>query len=78
MQAFRLPKDIDAYRSFLAEATNKNSDYHFSQAVIDYLEALVDTHLAEQTLTEIRAGKQKTIPLGAVASRGADEEAFEQ
>ena len=68
MLAVRLPKDIETRLDVLAEKTGRTKTYYVREAILDHLEDLEDAYLAEQTLTEIRAGKQKTIPLEELAA----------
>ena len=68
MLAVRLPKDIETRLEVLAERTGRTKTFYVREAILDHLEDLEDAYLAEQTLAEIRAGKQKTIPLEELAA----------
>jgi RHH-type transcriptional regulator, rel operon repressor / antitoxin RelB len=63
MIAVRLPEDIESRLDKLAEKTGRTKTFYVREAVLEHLEDLEDVYLAEQTLSEIRAGKQKTIGL---------------
>jgi len=68
MIAVRLPKDIETRLDTLAEKTGRTKTYHVREAILEHLEDLEDVYLAEQTLEEIRAGKQGTIPIEELAA----------
>jgi len=68
MIAVRLPKEIENRLDTLAEKTGRTKTYYVREAILEHLEDLEDVYLAEQTLAEIRAGKQKTIPIEELAT----------
>ena len=68
MLAVRLPKEIENRLDTLAEKTGRTKTYYVREAILEHLEDLEDVYLAEQTLAEIRAGKQKTIPIEELAT----------
>jgi Predicted DNA-binding protein with an HTH domain len=68
MLAVRLPKDIETRLEVLSERTGRTKTYYVREAIVDHLEDLEDIYLAEQTLTEIRAGKQKTVGIEKLAT----------
>jgi RHH-type transcriptional regulator, rel operon repressor / antitoxin RelB len=68
MIAVRLPKEIETRLDSLAEKTGRTKTYYVREAILEHLEDMEDVYLAEQTLEEIRAGKQVTIPIGEVAA----------
>lgn len=68
MIAVRLPEDIENRLDRLAAKTGRTKTFYVREAVLEHLEDLEDVYLAEQTLTEIRAGKQKTRSIGEVAA----------
>jgi len=69
MLAVRLPKEIENRLDTLAEKTGRTKTYYVREAILEHLEDLEDVYLAEQTLAEIRAGKQKTIPIEELATK---------
>jgi len=69
MLAIRLPKEIEARLEALAVATGRTKTFYAREAILEYIEDLEDLYLAEQRLTEIRAGRTKTIPLEAVMKK---------
>ncbi len=69
MLPVRLPKEIENRLDTLAEKTGRTKTYYVREAILKHLEDLEDIYLAEQTLAEIRAGKQKTIPIEELATK---------
>jgi RHH-type transcriptional regulator, rel operon repressor / antitoxin RelB len=63
MLAIRLPKDIEDRLEALASATGRTKTFYARQAILEHIEDLEDSYLAEQRLAEIRAGRTKTIAL---------------
>jgi RHH-type rel operon transcriptional repressor/antitoxin RelB len=68
MVAVRLPKEIEARLDSLAVKTGRTKTFYVREAILKHLEDLEDVYLAEQTLEEIRAGKQTTIPIEEIAA----------
>jgi RHH-type rel operon transcriptional repressor/antitoxin RelB len=62
----RLPHDIDARLTALAELTGRSKTFYVTEAICEHLADIEDLYLAEQRLIEIRAGRAETIPLEAV------------
>jgi RHH-type rel operon transcriptional repressor/antitoxin RelB len=63
MLAIRLPPEIENRLERLAEATGRTKTFYAREAIVEYLGDLEDIYLAEQRLTDIRAGRTQTIPL---------------
>ena len=68
MIAVRLPEDIENRLDKLAARTGRTKTYYVREAILKHLEDLEDVYLAEKTLTEIRSGKQKTVPIEEFAA----------
>ncbi|HHW4678604.1 MAG TPA: type II toxin-antitoxin system RelB family antitoxin [Xylella sp.] len=66
MLAIRLPEELETRLEALAKATGRTKTFYARQAIIEHLDDLEDLYLAEQRLTDIRAGKTKTVPLEEV------------
>jgi len=64
--SIRLPADVEARLTNLAQLTGRSKTYYVTEAVVDHLEALEDLYLAERELEAIRAGKSGTTPLAEV------------
>jgi RHH-type rel operon transcriptional repressor/antitoxin RelB len=64
MLALRLPKDIEERLDALARRTGRSKSFYAREAILEHLGDLEDLYLAEQRLTDIRAGREATIPLG--------------
>ena len=70
MFTIRLPDEIESRLTALARKTRRTKAFHIRKAILEYLEGLEDLHLAEeQRLTDIRAGKSRTIPPEDVMKR---------
>jgi len=63
MLAIRLPEDLEKRLENLAKRTGRTKTFYARQAIEQHLDDLEDLYLAEQRLTEIRAGRTQTIPL---------------
>ncbi len=61
MLAIRLPEDIESRLENLAKATGRTKTYYAREAIVEYLDDLEDTYLAEQTLERIRKGKEDVL-----------------
>jgi RHH-type rel operon transcriptional repressor/antitoxin RelB len=69
MLAIRLPPEVEARLDSLAKNTGRTKTFYAREAIIEHLEDLEDIYLAEQRLSEIRAGRSATIPLKDVLKR---------
>lgn len=69
MLAIRLPEDLEKRLESLAKRTGRTKTFYARQAIEQHLDDLEDLYLAEQRLTEIRAGRAQTIPLEDVLKR---------
>ena len=66
MLAIRLPKEIEDRLEALAAATGRTKTFYAREAIMEHIQDLEDIYLAEQRLTEIRAGRVRTIPIEEV------------
>ena len=69
MLAIRLPIDIEERLNNLAKITGRTKTFYAREAILEYLDDLEDVYLAEKSLTDIRSGNVKTIPLTEVIKR---------
>ena len=69
MLAIRLPADIEHRLDELAQRTGRSKTFYAREAILEHLDDMEDLYLAEQQMTEIRAGRLKTIPLEEVMKR---------
>jgi RHH-type rel operon transcriptional repressor/antitoxin RelB len=69
MLAIRLPENVEQRLSALAQRTGRSKTFYAREAILEHLDDMEDLYLAEQQMTEIRAGRLKTIPLEEVMSR---------
>lgn len=66
MLAIRLPADIEKRLNALAKATGRTKTFYVRKAILEHLDDLEDIYLAQKRLEDIRAGREKTIPLEQV------------
>ncbi len=66
MLAIQLPEEIENRLDALARKTGRSKDSYAREAILEYLDDLEDLYLAEQQMTDVRAGRLKTIPLEEV------------
>ena len=66
MLAIRLPAEIEQRLDALAKATGRTKTFYAREAILEHLEDLEDLYLAEQELTDIRAGRSATVPIEQV------------
>ncbi len=66
MLAIRLPAEIEARLENLAKSTGRTKTFYAREAILEYLEDMEDLYIAEQRMTDIKAGRSKTIPLEEV------------
>lgn len=66
MLAIRLPADIEDRLEALAKATGRTKTYYAREAILEHLEDLEDTFLAEKTLEQVRRGEMTTHNLDDV------------
>ena len=69
MLAIRLPEEIEIRLENLAKATGRTKTYYAREAILEYLEDMEDLYMAEQRMTEIKAGLSKAYTLDEVKSR---------
>jgi len=58
MLAIRLPDDIEARLTALADQTGRTKTYYAREAILAHLDDLEDYYLASQVLTDIRKGTE--------------------
>jgi RHH-type rel operon transcriptional repressor/antitoxin RelB len=69
MLAIRLPEDLEKRLDNLAKLTGRSKTFYARQAIEQHLDDLEDIYLAEQRLTDIRAGHTQTISLEDILKR---------
>jgi RHH-type rel operon transcriptional repressor/antitoxin RelB len=68
MLAIRLPEEIEKRLDALSKATGRTKTFYAREAILEHLDDLEDIYLAEQRLTDLRAGRS-TVPLEDVMKR---------
>ncbi len=69
MLAIRLPKDIEDRLEALAAATGRTKSFYVREAILEHIDDLEDLYLAEQRLSDLRAGRTTPIPLDQVMKK---------
>jgi RHH-type rel operon transcriptional repressor/antitoxin RelB len=69
MLAIRLSEDLEKRLDNLAKLTGRTKTFYARQAIEQHLDDLEDIYLAEQRLTEIRAGRTQTIAIEDILKR---------
>jgi RHH-type rel operon transcriptional repressor/antitoxin RelB len=69
MLAIRLPEGIEERLNVLAKETGRTKTFYVREAILEYLDDLEDTYLAEKRIADIKAGRSKPIPLNDVMKR---------
>ena len=69
MLAIRLPAQIEARLTNLAKVTGRTKSFYARQAILQHLDELEDRYVAEQRLTDLKAGRSASASLGDVLNR---------
>ena len=69
MLALRLPPEIERRLDVLAKLTGRSKSYYAREAILQHLDDLEDVYLAEQRLTDLRAGRTDTVSLADLMKR---------
>ncbi|WP_029528478.1 type II toxin-antitoxin system RelB family antitoxin [Polaromonas glacialis] len=67
--SLRLPDDVSARLQDLAERTGRSKTFYMVEAIREHLDDLEDVYLAEQRLSDLRAGTSQAVPLEEVMKR---------
>ena len=67
MLGIRLPVDIEKRLAALAKKTGRTKTYYARMAILEHLEDMEDTYLAEKRLNGLRAGRSRTYTMEEVA-----------
>ena len=57
MLAIRLPADVESRLDLLARKTGRSKSFYAREAILEHLDDMEDLYLAEQQMTDIRAGQ---------------------
>jgi RHH-type rel operon transcriptional repressor/antitoxin RelB len=66
MLAIRLPVEIEQRLEALAAATGRTKTFYARKAIVEFMDDMEDTYLAESRLEAIRAGRSRTVTLDEV------------
>ncbi|MBV9589027.1 MAG: TraY domain-containing protein [Hyphomicrobiales bacterium] len=69
MLALRLPPEIEKRLDRLSKRTGRSKSYYAREAILEHLGDLEDIYLAEQRLSDLRAGRSEAIPLRELMKR---------
>ena len=61
--SLRLPSEVSDRLQRLADMTGRSKTYYMLEAITSHLEDLEDMYIAEQRLTDLRAGNSDTVTL---------------
>lgn len=67
--SFRTKPELKNRVEFLAKETRRPTSFYYNLLLEDYLEELEDIYLSEKILTDIRSGKEKTVPAEEVYAK---------
>jgi RHH-type transcriptional regulator, rel operon repressor / antitoxin RelB len=67
--ALRLPPDIEARLEELAKRTGRSKSFYAREAILEHLEDLEDTYLAEEALDEHLSSGGRTVSMAEVLER---------
>lgn len=74
MLAIRLPKELEDRLADMAKKTGRTKTFYAKEAIINYLEDLEDSIIAEKAWNEFEKSGRKTIPFAEVLKRyGMDD-----
>lgn len=69
MLAIRLPPEIEAELTALAKRTGRTKTFYAREAILNYLEDLEDSIIAEKATEAFEKSGRKTIPFSEVLTR---------
>jgi len=61
MLSIRLPEEIDARLTRLAEEAGQTKTDYAREAILERIEEMEGLHLAKQVLERVRTGKERTV-----------------
>ncbi len=61
--SLRLPADIEVRLVALATLTGRSKTFYVTQAIVEHIDDLEDTHLSAEVLARVRAGAEARVPL---------------
>lgn len=67
--SIRLPHEIEDRLENLSIKTGRSKSFYVKEAILDHLDDIEDTYLAEKRLERINSGRIQTIPLQEVMKR---------
>lgn len=67
--SIRLPHEIEERLETLSSKTGRRKSFYVKEAILDHLDDIEDTYLAEKRLERINSGRIQTIPLQEVMKR---------
>ena len=67
--SIRLPHEIEDRLKNLSIKTGRSKSFYVKEAILDHLDDIEDTYLAEKRLERINSGRTQTVPLQEVMKR---------
>ena len=69
MLALRLPPEIERRLEDLAQKTGRSKSFYAREAIVEHIEDLEDTYLAEQAVKEHFSSGGRTLPMEEILDR---------
>ena len=69
MLAIRLPPEIEKRLAAMAKKSGRTKTFYAREAILNYLEDLEDTYIAEKAWKQFKASGEKTIPLEEIMKK---------
>lgn len=66
---FRTTPELKSRIEHLSKETHRSTSFYYNLLLEDYLDDLEDIYLSEKILTDIRSGKEKTVPAEEVYAK---------
>ena len=67
--SIRLPHEIEERLENLSAKTGRRKSFYVKEAILDHLDDIEDTYLAQKRLERINSGRTQPIPLQEVMKR---------
>ena len=69
MLAIRLPAEIEQQLADLAKKTGRTKTFYAREAILNYLEDMEDSIIAEKAMAAFKKSGRKTVPLSDMLKR---------
>jgi RHH-type transcriptional regulator, rel operon repressor / antitoxin RelB len=69
MLAIRLPEPIETRLQHMADLTGRSKTFYAREAILEHLDDLEDAYMAQQIVSRIDAGQERTYTLAEVEAQ---------